>query len=263
MQRTIVTPPTYFAVSLDEIKDHLRVTHTDEDPYIQALLMTAQGQVESYLNRKLITQTWKAFFDDWPDGDAIVLPFGQLQSVTNVKYTDSDGDQSTFSSDDYIVDTDSEPGRVVLGYNESWPTATLYPSNPIEVQFVCGYGAHTPQDVEAASNETPIVITITGHGYTSNDIVYVYDVGGNTTADGIWAIEKVNDNTFKLLGSAGTAAHTSGGKVIKHDVPEPIVQAIKILTADLYENRETILVGTITSSLKTVKALLGNYRLFT
>jgi len=103
MQRTIVTPPTYFAVSLDEIKDHLRVTHTDDDPYIQALLMTAQGQVESYLNRKLITQTWKAFFDDWPDGDAIVLPFGQLQSVTNVKYTDSDGDQSTFSSDDYIA----------------------------------------------------------------------------------------------------------------------------------------------------------------
>ena len=190
MQRTIVTPPTYIAVSLDEIKDHLRVTHTDEDPYIQALLMTAQGQVESYLNRKLITQTWKAFFDDWPDGDAIVLPFGQLQSVTNVKYTDSDGDQSTFSSDDYIVDTDSEPGRVVLGYNESWPTATLYPSNPIEVQFVCGYGDPS-------------------------------------------------------------------------SVPMPIKHAIKITAADLYENRETILVGTITSSLQTVKALLANYRLFT
>jgi len=189
MERTLVTAPTAHAVDFDDLKDHLRITHDDDDPYVSAVLEAAQAYVELYLNRKLVTQTWKAFFDDWPDGDAIYLPFGQLSSVTHVKYTDSDTDQSTFSSDDYIVDTDSEPGRVVLGYNESWPTATLYPSNPIEVQFVCGYGDPS-------------------------------------------------------------------------SVPMPIKHAIKITAADLYENRETILVGTITSSLKTVKALLANYRLF-
>ena len=41
---------------------------------------------------------------------------------------------------DYIVDIQSEPGQIVLAYNESWPTGTLYPSNPITIEFICGYG---------------------------------------------------------------------------------------------------------------------------
>ena len=127
---------------MKELKEHLRIVigNTDEDDYLQTLIDAATEYVQQYTRRRLITQTWYYYLNDWPSGDTIKLPYGQLQSVTAVKYTDSDGDESTFSSADYIVDTNKDPGGVVLGYGETWPTATLYPSNPIEVEYVCGYG---------------------------------------------------------------------------------------------------------------------------
>jgi len=263
MKTTLVTPPTYYALTLDEAKDHLRITHSDEDPYIQALVFSAQAYAEQFLRRKLITQTWNVFLNNWPGGDVIALPFGQLQSVTHVKYTDTDGDQSTFSSADYIVDTDSDPGRIVLGYGETWPTATLYPSNPIEIQFVCGYGDHTPLSVTNATNASPIVLTTAAHGYTANDKVYVYGVGGNTAADGVWKITTPLATTIGLLGSSGNAAFTSGGTVIKQDVPMGIKNAIKLLISDGYENRDPNFIGqgfTLTQT-KAVERLLWPHRL--
>jgi len=67
--------------------------------------------------------------------------------------------------------------------------------------------------VEAASNATPIVITATTHGLSSGDIVQIDSVGGNTDADGIWAIEVVDADDFILLGSVGNGAYTSGGTI--------------------------------------------------
>ena len=46
----------------------------------------------------------------------------------------------------YLVDTSSEPGRLVLRYGMAWPGTTLSPMNPIRVEFVCGYGLE-PSDV--------------------------------------------------------------------------------------------------------------------
>lgn len=34
----------------------------------------------------------------------------------------------------------SEPGRIVLDYQGSWPSATLRSANGVEIQFVAGYG---------------------------------------------------------------------------------------------------------------------------
>lgn len=265
MRTSIVTPPAAMAVDIDEVKDHLRILHADEDAYIRSCIFSAQEKAETFTSRKLITQTWKVYFDVWPDDGRILLPFGQLQSVTHVKYTDVDGDQSTFSSDDYIVDTVSDPGRIALGYGKSWPSDSLYLSNPIEIQFVCGYGSHSPKAITNASNaSSPIVITIDGHGYTSGEVVYVKDVGGNTSANGIWQITVLNENTFSLTGSAGAAAYTSGGTAIKHEVPERILQAIKTQVSDMYENREPTVIGAglTTVKLRTVEAALWPYRLW-
>ena len=69
------------------------------------------------------------------------MPYPPLVSITNVKYrlADDTGYDNTFS--DVIVDIVAEPGRVVLTADGSWPSGTLYPVNPIQVEFVCGYGA--------------------------------------------------------------------------------------------------------------------------
>jgi uncharacterized phiE125 gp8 family phage protein len=140
MHTVLKTGPIGTIIDLDEAKLHLRVDHTSDDTLIQGLIWTAIDQAETITRRRLLTQTWTAYFDGWPAGDYIQLPYGQLQSVTSVKYKDSDATESTMDSDEYIVDTYSEPGRVVLDYGESWPSETLYPSNPVYIEFVCGYG---------------------------------------------------------------------------------------------------------------------------
>ena len=149
MKTTLKTAPVKRPLTLDSLKDQLYIVADDSyDDHLYTLIDSATVYVEQYLCRKLITQTWYAYFDKWPDTDYIEIPYGDLQSVTAVKYTDTDEAQSTFSSADYIVDTDSVPGRVVLKYGETWPTVTLSPSNPIEIEFVTGYG-DDPTDIPA------------------------------------------------------------------------------------------------------------------
>jgi len=261
MKTQIVTGPAYAPVSLDQVKGHLRVTSTSEDWYIRGLIYAAIGMVEQIIRRKLTTQTWKLFLEAWPIRWFITIPFGKLQSVTHIKYTDSDSTQTTWDSGEYIVDVSSDPGRVVLGYGESWPSATLYPSNPIEIQFVCGYGVHAPLTITAASNASPIVVTSAGHGLSSSDHVYIEGVTGNTNANGSWKIEYVSVDTFSLTGSAGNAAYVSGGTAVKLDVPDSIIHAIEIIVSDLYENREGIS-GLQHNTYNIVKALLTPYKLY-
>jgi uncharacterized phiE125 gp8 family phage protein len=141
MKTTLKTAPAKRPLTLNSLKNQLYIVADDSyDDHLYTLIDTATVWIEQYLCRKLISQTWYAYFDKWPDTDYIEIPFGNLQSVTAVKYTDTDESESTFSSADYLVDTDSIPGRVVLKYGETWPTVTLSPSNPIEIEFVTGYG---------------------------------------------------------------------------------------------------------------------------
>ena len=146
---TIVTEPTEEPVTLAEVKAHLRITEPDENTLLNNLIKTVRRQFETLTGRAVITQTWKAFYDGWPD-EYFILPRPTLQSITHINYIDTDGTSATWAATNYIVDTDKEPGLVTLGYAKSYPSVTLYPSNPIEIQFICGYGlaANVPQDLK-------------------------------------------------------------------------------------------------------------------
>lgn len=68
------------------------------------------------------------------------------------------------------------------------------------------------QAITGATNATPIVITIVGHGLTTGDQVVITGVLGNTAANGSsWTITVLTADTFSLDGSVGNGAYTSGG----------------------------------------------------
>ncbi len=143
----LVTGPSVEPIAYQEVIDHLRIPTFDEETdeasvaYIDGLITAVREDAEDFTNRKFITQTWKYYRDGWPSKDYFELPFNPLQSVTSIKYTDTDGTQTTMTvTTEYLVDTISLKSRIVLPYLESWPTATLHPVNPIEVEFICGYG---------------------------------------------------------------------------------------------------------------------------
>lgn len=138
---TVVTGPEEEPVSTEEAKLDLRVDHDDEDALIDEYVMAARQHVENTTWRALVTQTLEAAFDAWPSGTVLVLPRPPLQSVTSVTYTDKDGNSTVWDAANYIVDSRRQPGRLVLAYGKSWPTATLQPTNGIVVRYVAGYGA--------------------------------------------------------------------------------------------------------------------------
>jgi uncharacterized phiE125 gp8 family phage protein len=138
---SVVTEPSEEPITVAEMKSHLRVSVTTDDTLIGAYISAARQDLEQrYYWRTLVTTTLDYSLQGWPSGDYIELPRPPLASVTSLKYTDSDGTETTVDSDDYHVDTVSTPGRLVLAYGKSWPTGTLQTSNPIVVRYVAGYG---------------------------------------------------------------------------------------------------------------------------
>lgn len=139
------TAPTAEPVTLNELKLHLRISTSvsTEDDLLNELIKAARLQVEEDTRRKMVNQTWEYYLQGWPSSDRIKLPFGWLQSVTSVSWKDTDGTETTLTvTTDYLVETNNDQcGYIVLPYGGTWPTGTLYPSNPIKIVFVCGYGA--------------------------------------------------------------------------------------------------------------------------
>ena len=135
----IDTAPTAEPITLTDAKEQLRIDHTDHDFMITGLIKAAREQIEAMCGRAIVQQTRIAYFDRWPD-KVFNLLYPEIRSITYIKYTDADGDEETYGSDNYALDPGSEPGRIVLGYNKTWPSATLNNEDyPIEIKYISGY----------------------------------------------------------------------------------------------------------------------------
>ena len=258
MKTVLVTGPALNPVSLVEVKAHLNLqtTFSTDDVLLNTQILAAVEFAEGVTFRRLVTQTWQLYLDRWAGVDTnryfiggFYLPFGQLQSVTHIKYTDTDEDETTWTAATYYdVDTYNEPGRVVLAYNQSFPTASLYPTNPIEIQFVCGWHQGDLYVVSQAYSEDDYVVPTTGNGF-------VYQAGGDGTSHS----------------AEPTWPKTVGGTVVDNDitwtnagraVPSKIKQAILLLITDMYAIRESTLIGVSAVTLKTAENLLTKSKLW-
>lgn len=181
----LVIAPVIEPVSLAELKLHVRVDHSDEDELLSAIITASRELVEDITRRALLTQTWDYSIPYWPNSNFIKLPGGNLQTITSVKWKDTDGTETTLTvTDDYLVETNGTGiGRVVLPYGEVWPSDTLYPSNPITIRYVAGWttAALVPYGIKAAclliaanlysNREGQIVIRVPGDAYQENKTV--------------------------------------------------------------------------------------------
>jgi uncharacterized phiE125 gp8 family phage protein len=135
-----IAAPAVEPVSLAEAKLHLRVDIADDDTLITALISAAREYFEGATGRALITQKWRLSLETWP-GNVVELPRAPLVSVDDFEYIDSAGTTTDVGAAVYDVDTDSEPGRIVLAYGQTWPSTTLAIMNPIQIEYTAGYGA--------------------------------------------------------------------------------------------------------------------------
>lgn len=114
--------------------------YTDEDVYISNLIKLSRLHCEKFLNRKLITQVWEMSFNNFDDY-AISIPFGNLQDIDSIKYTDSDNIEHVLTENtDYIYSSKGILGKICPAYNKTWPVFTPYPLDAVVIEFTCGYG---------------------------------------------------------------------------------------------------------------------------
>tara|TARA_R100001086_G_scaffold238110_2_gene162632 strand:+ start:3014 stop:3583 length:570 start_codon:yes stop_codon:yes gene_type:complete len=133
------TAPTSEPVSLDEAKEHMRVTDDLQDTLIAQQVSAARDYVERITGRQFVNATWTYTLDAF--SSEILPPKPPLVSVTSITYVDTGGASQTESSSVYTVITDDETqGRIVEAFNQSW-SATRDQPNAITVVYVAGYGA--------------------------------------------------------------------------------------------------------------------------
>lgn len=133
----LITPPALEPVSLAEAKAHLRLTGTDDDDFVSALIVAARLQVETAIRRVLVDQTWRIYRDDWPRDGLVELPVGPIRSVVEVIVYDADGAPVTLSPTAWMLDAASAPARLKLLGTGPSPGRPL---NGIEIDVVAGFG---------------------------------------------------------------------------------------------------------------------------
>ena len=180
-------------VTLAEVKDHLRVDHTNDDDYINSLIIVATDYTENITGRSLIEKTYDYYADCFPPiySIAIELDAPPLISVTSIKYYDEADVEQTWSAAEYVVDTDQlSKGKVYPGRDYLWPATRLFPKS-VHIEFIAGYeSTSSPQDLP---ENIPVelkqaMLLLIGHLYENRE----------STAAGI-KIEQVPDSYDALI----------------------------------------------------------------
>ncbi len=148
------TGPATTAISLAEAKAFLRVDsdYDDDDSYITSLIGVATNVVEQFTRRRLITQTYNIYYDEFPP--FMDLQVGNVASVTHVKYYDTNNTLQTLDTSEYDVDIRVKPGRIYQAEDGNFPD-TYERANSVEVEFVVGSAA---SDVEDAIKQAMYIV---------------------------------------------------------------------------------------------------------
>ena len=133
------TAPTLVPVTLPQVKEHLRVSFSEQDVLIQSYIDSAIDYIENQTGRKLMTQTWSLICNTWAEVIE-VINFGQLQSVSSIKYLDENEDEQTVSTNDYKVSgIGTDKGKIVFYSEGDFDYPSVFQVEPITIEFICGY----------------------------------------------------------------------------------------------------------------------------
>ena len=269
MQSRLLIPPAVEPVSLEHLKNHLRVQHDAEDGLIRATAMAAREQFERLANRAICSQTWELSLDDWCAD--IRLPRPPLQRVLSVSYRDANGATQTLPTTQYEVDTTSEPGRIVPAYGVTWPTVYAAP-NVVTIRYVAGFA--TPVTL------IPIVMwsdtfTSAGRDFLDGEMVTLSLVAEDQfmlpsplSSSRLYYVVSASGANFSLsLTPGGSVVLIDGtrlvvGQLFVGGIPEGIRAYIKMMLGHWYEHREAITIGNSVNEIPlAAESLFQSYRI--
>ena len=129
-----MTPPTTEPLTLQEVKNHLRIDGSFDDDLLNSCITSARMYFESQCEISIASQELLLALDSFDD--IVYLPRGPVQSVEDISYADSENNQQVM--DDWIEDLVSNPARITPAFGQSWP-ATAEVVNAVQVSYTTGY----------------------------------------------------------------------------------------------------------------------------
>lgn len=136
---TQLVKPSAEPVSLDAMKNYLRVDHNEEDALIALLIVAARRSAE-HLTGQMIAK--RSFRVDLPSFGKGVLPISPVISVTSVEYLDSVGKKSL------TVDFFPYPlSPQIFPPASGWPALKCRP-DAVQVTLIAGMDP-VPEDIAA------------------------------------------------------------------------------------------------------------------
>jgi uncharacterized phiE125 gp8 family phage protein len=133
----VITPRTDETVlPLATVRLALRIDGTTDDTLLQIWRGAAFRKAEHYTGQSLGAQVRELALDEFPDG-AIKLPYGPVNSITSITYIDAAGDAIVLASNQYTLDTYSNPGWLLPAVDVDWPD-TLEVANAVKIRYSAG-----------------------------------------------------------------------------------------------------------------------------
>ncbi|MDE2342923.1 MAG: head-tail connector protein [Betaproteobacteria bacterium] len=250
-----VIPPAVEPVSLQAAKAHLRVDQDNDDTLISALITSARMMIEEWSGRALISQalTW-TMSQAVPSGALPLLPLPLLvlpilltapqvmnkplqlprapvAAVSGVVWTDTNENQfALVAGSDYFVDTALEPARLRM----TWLTIPRFLEN-LQVSFIAGYGTNFATTQAQAQPGNTITFAA---GAALSVLQAGMPVSGPAIAPGTTFVSADTATGVVTLSQATSAAVATDASIaFGQPVPQPLITAILLMVAWLYEHR--------------------------
>lgn len=132
-------------ITIQEAKLHCKVTHDDENGYIETLIDAANDSTENDCRgRAWVNRTMQMTLAGFPSWTRFSLPRSPVSGAANdtvITYQDLDNVEQTLATTVYGVDATPIVPVVYLKDGQSWPSTLGTEPAVVTIQFVAGYGA--------------------------------------------------------------------------------------------------------------------------
>lgn len=218
-------------VSLATAKQHLRIEHDHEDDLIGTYLSAATDYAKGYTERTFHITKYRKFLDEWPR-NPVCLTYPPFRAITGVFYIDPDGEEQLLPFDQVEARPYNLIGEVTL--TGSMPAVKEGLQN-IAIEYVAGYGDYAAPYQSGFPYTFPIIFGIIRTApWDEPDLVAPLIFDSPETQE----------------------------KISRLEIEKPIVQAILLLTAHFYENRENVALANLKEVPLTSNALLEQFRVY-
>ena len=162
-------PPAAPPVTIDVVRQHLRIDNTDEDALLALMIDAAGRHVQEYQWSQLCTATFQQNedrFGGWTSRIQLRRNPVVAGSVSII-YMDTGGNLVTLSPTLYRVDTNSRPARLTPEYAQVWPL-TRGLIDDVRITFQAGWG---PDSTTVPTDTQMAILMLVGHWYWHRECV--------------------------------------------------------------------------------------------